>query len=159
MTTEPATRGALLLGEPMPATTALLRIVIDDLIDLILGLELATRTPMPGLSTRLAALPLPTLELLRLRPRLRTALLPRLRRIQGRRLGTRPRVLTRMLLQPLQPIRVLPNLRSETENKLDTRLTPRVINRLRLHAIHARKIRCTKQESLPKAPTTERSPI
>ena len=81
MTTEPATRTALLLGEPIAATTARIRIVIDDLIDLILGLELATRTPMPGLSPRLAALPLPTLELLRLRPRLRAALLARLRRI------------------------------------------------------------------------------
>ncbi len=51
---------------------------------------------------------------------------------------------------------MLPNLSSETEKELDTRLTPRVINRLRLHTIHDCKIRCTNQESLPKAPTTER---
>ena len=51
MTTEPAARRALLLGEPIAATVARVRVVIDDLIDLILRLELATRTPMPGLST------------------------------------------------------------------------------------------------------------
>ena len=44
----------------------------------------------------------------------------------------------------------------EIENELNTRLTPRVIDRLRLRAVHTCKIRCTKQESLPKAPTTER---
>ncbi len=38
----------------------------------------------------------------------------------------------------------------------DTRLTPRVIDRLRLRAVHACKIRCTNKESLPQAPTTER---
>ncbi len=53
---------------------------------------------------------------------------------------------------------MLPNLSSETEKELDTRLTPRVINRLRLHTIHDCKIRCTNQESLPLAPTTERLP-
>ena len=40
----------------------------------------------------------------------------------------------------------------------DTRLTPRVIDRLRLRAVHTCKIRCTNQKSLPKAPTTERLP-
>ena len=50
---------------------------------------------------------------------------------------------------PLNPGRQL-------ENELNTRLTPRVINRLRLGTIHACKIRCTNQESLPQAPTTER---
>ena len=33
--------------------------MIDDLIDLILGTQLATRTPMPGLPASLALLPLP----------------------------------------------------------------------------------------------------
>jgi transposase len=30
------------------------------------------------------------------------------------------------------------------------------VDRFLTHAVHDRKIRCTKQESLPKAPTTER---
>ena len=51
---------------------------------------------------------------------------------------------------------MLPNLSRKTENELDTRLTPRVINRFRLHALHNCKIRCRLQESLPLAPTTER---
>jgi hypothetical protein len=51
---------------------------------------------------------------------------------------------------------VLPNLSRETENELDTRLAPSVINRLRLNTLHDCKIRCTLQESLPLAPTTER---
>ena len=81
---------------------------------------------------------------------------PRLRRIGRRRLGTRPRILTRLLLQPLQTIPVLLDLARQLENELDTRLAPRVIDRLRLSTVHARKIRCTNKESLPMAPTTER---
>jgi hypothetical protein len=154
--TEPATRTALLLREPLTATTTLLRVVIDDLIDLILGLELTPRATMPRLATRLAPQTFLARQLLRLRSRFRSALLPRLRWIRRRRLGTRARVLPCLLLQPLQAIRVLPNLGSETNNELDTRLTPRVINRLRLRTLHDRKIRCTLQESLPTAPTTER---
>ncbi len=92
------------------------------------------------------------------RARLRPALLTRLRRTHRRRLGTRPRVLTRLLLEPLQPILVLRKPAREIENELDTRHTPCVIDRLRLGAVHACKIRCTNEESLPKAPTTERLP-
>src|SRR3954451_9221819 len=44
----------------------------------------------------------------------------------------------------------------EIENELDARLTPCVIDRLRLRAVHACKIRCTNKESLSQAPTTER---
>jgi hypothetical protein len=51
---------------------------------------------------------------------------------------------------------VLPNLGRETKNELDTRFAPSVINRLRLRALHTRKIRCSKQQSFPLAPTTER---
>src|SRR5215212_6748379 len=51
---------------------------------------------------------------------------------------------------------MLLNRGRQLENELDTRLTPRVINRLRLGAVHACKIRCTNKESLPQAPTTER---
>ena len=50
--TEPPARPALLFIEPMPAAAARVRVVIDDLIDLILRLELATRAPMPGLPTQ-----------------------------------------------------------------------------------------------------------
>jgi hypothetical protein len=73
--TEPATPRALLHRELTSATTALLRIVIDDLIDLILRLELAPRTPMPGLAARLAPLTFLARQLLGLRPRFRPALL------------------------------------------------------------------------------------
>ena len=54
---------------------------------------------------------------------------------------------------------MLPNLSRKAENELDTRLTPRVINRFRLRALHDCKIRCRLQESLPLAPTTERLPL
>ena len=46
---------------------------------------------------------------------------------------------------------MLPNLSRQTKNELDTRLTPRVIDRLRLRTLHNCKIRCTLQESLPMA--------
>ena len=45
--------------------------------------------------------------------------------------------------------------RRQLKQKRDTRIPARVIDRLRLRTIHARKIRCTKQESLPTSPTTE----
>ena len=130
--TEPSARPALLIIEPPPASAARIRVVIDDLIHLILRLELATRTPMPGLPTRARALALPAHQLLRLRTRLRPPLRARLRRIGRRRLGTRARILTRLLLQPPQPILVLLDPARKLENELNTRLTPRVIDRLRL---------------------------
>ena len=87
VTTEPATPRALLHRkltsaptalhrELTPASTALLRIVIDDLIDLILRLQIAPRTTMPGLTARLTPLTFLARQLLRLRPRFRPALLP-----------------------------------------------------------------------------------
>ena len=51
---------------------------------------------------------------------------------------------------------MLLNPAARLENELDTHLTARVIDRLRLRAVHARKIRCTNKETLPQAPTTER---
>ena len=83
--TEPPARPALPIIEPLPASAARIRIVIHDLIHLILGLELTTRTPMPGLPTRVAPLTLPTHQLLGLRARLRPPLRARLRRILRRR--------------------------------------------------------------------------
>ena len=155
--TEPPTP-ALSIIEPTSATATRLRIVIDDLIHLILGLQFATRTPMPGLPTSLTPLALPVHQLLRLRPRLRSPLSARLRRIHRRRLRTRARILPRLLLQVPRSILMLTDPAREIENELDTRLTPRVVDRLRLGTIHVCKIRCTNQESLPKAPTTERLP-
>jgi len=46
--TEPPARRALLLAEPMPASTARVRVMIDDLLDLILGTQLMTGTRCPG---------------------------------------------------------------------------------------------------------------
>jgi hypothetical protein len=154
--TEPPGRPALPNVKRMPAPAARIRIVIDDLIHLIGGFELATRTAMPGLPTSVAALAVPAHQLLRLRARLRSPLSARLRRIHRRRRRTRARVLPCLLLQPPQPILVLHDTARQLENELNTRLTPRVIDPLRLSTVHACKIRCTNQESLPKAPTTER---
>jgi hypothetical protein len=56
--TEPAARPVLLLLEPLPTRAARMRVAIDDLIDLILGPQLTTRTPMPRLTASLAPLTL-----------------------------------------------------------------------------------------------------
>ena len=158
MAAEPPARTALLINKPAPASATRVWVVIDDLIHLVLRFEIATRTLMPGLSTLRSALTLAAHQLLGLRPRLRPPLRARLGRIGRRRLGTRTRVLTRLLLQAPQPILVLLNPAGQLENELNTRLTPRVIDRLRLRAVHTCKIRCTNKEYLPKAPTTERLP-
>jgi hypothetical protein len=47
--TEPPSGLLLLGGELAAAPPARLRVVIDDLIDLILGTQIATRAPMPRL--------------------------------------------------------------------------------------------------------------
>ena len=47
MATKPAARPLLLGREPATAAAAHLRVVIDDLIHLILGPQLATRTRVP----------------------------------------------------------------------------------------------------------------
>ena len=54
---------------------------------------------------------------------------------------------------------MLPDPARQLKNELDTRLTPRVVDRFRLRTIHACKIRCTNKESLPLAPTAERLPF
>jgi hypothetical protein len=59
--------------------------VIDDLIHLILRLQITTRTPMPGLPTRLAPLAFSAHQLLRLRARLGPPPRARLGRIRRRR--------------------------------------------------------------------------
>ena len=158
MATEPPTRPALRGIERPPAPATRSRVVIDDLIHLIGWLQLAPGATVPKLPTLLAALTVFAHRLLCLRARLRTSLRPRLRRILRRWLGTRARVLPSLLLKPLQPILMLTDPVGEIENELNTRLTPRVIDRLRLHAVHTCKIRCTNKESLPQASTTERLP-
>ena len=153
--TEPPARPALSIIEPTPASAARIRIVIDDLIHLILGLQLATRTPMPGLPTSL-----------RRSPSRRISSLAFARASARRSPASSADPSTAAWSscanpaapapQPPQPILVPLNPAREIENELNTRLTPRVINRLRLGTIHACKIRCTNKESLPQAPTTER---
>ena len=122
--TEPPARLALLFIELPSATAARIGVVIDDLIDLILRLQIATRAPMPGLPASLAALTFPPHQFLGLRTRLRPPLRTRLRRIRRRRLGARARVLPRLLLKPLQSILVPSDRVGEIKNELDTRLTP-----------------------------------
>jgi hypothetical protein len=122
--TEPPAPPALPIIEPTSTSATRIRVVINDLIHLILGPQLTTRTPMPELPTSLALSPVPPHQLLRLRARLRPPLRPRLRRIRRRRLGTRARVLASLLLEPLQPILMLLKPAREIENELDARLTP-----------------------------------
>ena len=153
--TEPTDR-PLLCTESTSAAAARLRIMIDDPIHLILGLQFATRTQVPGLPTSLTPFALPAHQLLGLGTSLRSPLRARLRRIHRWWCGTRARIPTRLLLQPPQPILVLLNPARQLENELNTRHPPRVVDRLRLGTIHACKIRCTNKESLPHAPTTER---
>jgi hypothetical protein len=155
---EPPARTALLIIKPAPATATRIRIVIDDLIHLVLRFEIAPCTLMPGLPTLRSTLAVPAHQLLRLRTRLRPTLRARPRRIGRRRLGTGARILARLLLQTPQPILVLADPARQLKHELHTRLAPRVIDRLRLSTVHTRKIRCTKQESSPPAPTTERLP-
>ena len=62
MATEPPPRPPLLGGELASAAAARIRVVIDDLIDLILGPQLATRTRVPGLTASLALLALPRIS-------------------------------------------------------------------------------------------------
>ena len=78
---EPAIRPALILAELVTTTAAAVRVVLDDLIDLILRRELTARSSMALLRARLALGALLGQQLLRLRARLRPPLLTRLGRI------------------------------------------------------------------------------
>ena len=75
---EPATGPTFVDRELVAAPAASVRIVIDDLIDLVLGHQPATRAPMPRLAASLALGALPGRQLLGLRTRLRTPLPARL---------------------------------------------------------------------------------
>jgi len=76
VTTEPATLTALVHRELAAATTARLRVVGDDLIDLILGRVFASRTQVSILGAGLAlGIAPPSQQLLGLQASLRTPLL------------------------------------------------------------------------------------
>ena len=77
----PPGRHPLLSGEVITAAPAAFRIVVDELVDQILALERTTRALMPGLAAGRTPLGIACQQLLRLRPRLRSPLLTRLRRI------------------------------------------------------------------------------
>ena len=138
-----AARGlALLEAEAMAASAAGLWIVVDDLIDLLLGHGFAARAGVAGLSARppLALAPRPRP---RLRARLRAPLRTRLRRILRRRLRAGARTLPRLLLQPahslLQPLaapRQLLAAPCQLEDELDTALPPAVVDHLRVAPLH-----------------------
>jgi hypothetical protein len=59
MAAEPATAPALINGELVPATTARVREVIDNLIDLVFGREPATGAAMPPCAPALRLAPSP----------------------------------------------------------------------------------------------------
>lgn len=151
---EPAIRPALVLRELAPRTTARLRVVRNDLIDLILVRKPTARAPMALLPTRLALGALLGQQLLRLRARLRLSLLPRLRRILRRRRRTRPRVPPRLALQPTDPLlekltsnpQPLDRL-SQLQNERHTTLAPTVVDRLRLGTIHTPEFAARRTES------------
>jgi hypothetical protein len=131
--------------------------VRDDLVNLILRDVCTSRSRMPLLATS-PPLGLATLgqQLLGLRARLRPPLLTRLRWILRRRPRTGPRVLARLRLQATQPLLEPLNPTRQLEDELNTRLAPRIIDRLRLDSIHPNKIRCITKRSWLWNPTTER---
>ncbi len=137
-----APRGLTLgLLEAVPAAATALRIVIDDLVELILGGELAPRPAVPGLATRLARRALGPLA------GLCAALLAGLRRIGGRWLGAVSRALPDLLFKPLDPRLEAgdPALvaRRQLDHELDARLAAGVVDGLRLGALHAPRFDAT----------------
>ena len=128
MATEPPRGQLLVLAELVPAAAAAVRVVVDDLVHLILGRQRTAGAPMPGLTPGRAPLALLGQQLLRLRPRLGSPLLTRLRRILRRRLRPRPRVLPRLLLKPPDPLLQHPRLplnrRGQLKNHLNARSRP-----------------------------------
>lgn len=75
VTARPMTRSLLCVTELTATARALIREMIDDLIDLILRTQLATRARMPILGALLALLAVTTRDRLRFLPRLSTTLL------------------------------------------------------------------------------------
>ena len=101
-------------------------------------------------------LALPLRPRLRALTRLRPALRPRLGRILRRRTRRVPRIPAQLLLQPSDPLLQSHHRTRQAENHLNTTLPPRVVNRLRLGAVHTPKIRRITRRSLLWRPTSER---
>src|SRR5947207_15164554 len=159
---KPPARDPLVPAELVPATTAPLGVVIDDLVDLVFRQQLASRSPVAGLAARLA-LAAALGQLLGLRPGLRATLLTRLGRIGRRRRRTVARVRTRPLLKPPQPLLKPLVLRAqliktarELQDERHAALPPAVKDRLRLRPLHAPIVRRQPAPALLWSPNTER---
>jgi hypothetical protein len=142
MTTRSVTRNLLSIGELAPAPRTVIGVMVNDLLHPVLGYQPATSARVTRLAARLTLI-LPGLarQLLRFLPRLRATLLTRLRSIRRRRRGTGTRTRGRFLLQRPQPL-LGPQLPiHQPHQKLDARLPPRVIDRLRLRPLHTNKVR------------------
>ena len=70
-----------------------------------------------------------------------------------------PRIPAQLLLQPSDPLLQSHHRTRQAENHLNTTLPPRVVNRLRLGAVHNPKIRRITRRSLLWRPTSERLPL
>ena len=157
-------RGQLLvLAELVPAAAAAVRVVVDELVDLILGRQRTAGTLMPRLTPGSASFAILGQKLLRLRPRLGSPLLTRLRRILRRRLRPSPRALPRLLLKTPDPLLQQHRLRGQPlhrrgqlKNHLNATIPPRVIDRLGLRPLHTVKVRRRDRGPFPGIKTTER---
>src|SRR6202035_1707590 len=127
----------------MSAASAAVGVVIDELVDLILGRQRTAGALMARLAASTSLLRIPRQQLLRLRTRLRPPLLPRLRGVLRRRLRPGTRALPRLLLKTPDPLLQQPRLRrqplhrrGQLENDLDATIPPRVVDRLGLCPLH-----------------------
>src|SRR5450631_1547969 len=142
------TRNLLTLSELPPAPRTIVWVVINDLSHLTLSKQPAPRAAMTRLPARLAVLAILAGQLLRFLARLRPTLLTRLGSIPRRCLRTVARTRGRFLLQRPQPLLGPRLLIDHSHQERDTRLTPRVIDRLSLRPVHTSKIRRPPQRTL-----------
>ena len=132
MAPRPVTRNLLALGELAPAIPTLLGVMVNDLLHPVFRQQLAPGARVTVLTTCLTLLTVLLQQFLGFRSRLLPALLPRLRSIGRRWLRTVPRTRSSLLLQHPQPL-LQPRLPiHQPHQELDTRLAPRVIDRLSL---------------------------
>src|SRR5450755_1331018 len=151
------TRNLLTLSELPPAPRTIVWVVINDLPHLTLSKQPAPRAAMTRLPARLTVLAILAGQLLRFLARLRPTLLTRLGSILRRCLRTVARTRGRFLLQRPQPLLGPRLLIDHSHQERDTRLTPRVIDRLSLRPVHTSKIRRPPQRTLLwKTTTSER---
>src|SRR5215208_2221746 len=140
-TTEPAARPTLILCELVPAAAASIRVVLDDLVDLVLGRQPATGAPMALLRARLVPASALGQQLLGLRACFLAPLLTRLGWILRWRPRTRPRVTPRLILKPPDPLLQPLHRRGQLQQSLHARLAPTVVDRIGLSPFHNRNIR------------------